>query len=117
MKNKINKILVVDDEQVVRELLESTLSSRGYLVTLSADAEDAHERISSERFDLILSDYNMPGGSGLQLIKSVKIINQKTKIILMSGGDIQKECAGVCRFVRKPFYIEDVLAAINKEDR
>ncbi|OGF49494.1 MAG: hypothetical protein A2231_01720 [Candidatus Firestonebacteria bacterium RIFOXYA2_FULL_40_8] len=119
MEFKNNKILVVDDEPSIREILKSVLSASGYSVTLSHSAEDAYSKFSKDEFDLILSDNNMPGDTGLQLIRAIKYINQDAKTILMTGGDIslladEMRHVKVCGFVQKPFEIDEVVGMINE---
>jgi len=64
-------ILVVDDEESVRYTLEAVLKPEGYTIGAARSAAEALDRIANEAFDLIISDMNMPGASGLELLDAV----------------------------------------------
>ena len=65
---KRNKILVVDDQESMRDFLQIMLTKEGYEVVLAADGEQACRILDKETFDLIISDIRMPGESGLELV-------------------------------------------------
>ena len=72
MKKFEAHILVVDDDDGIRELLKKYLSEKNFLVTTAENAENAKEKISSIKFDLIILDIMMPGKSGLDFISVEK---------------------------------------------
>ena len=69
------KILVVDDEIGIRELLSDILTDEGYAVETAENAETARRRIGAEEFDLILLDIWMPDTDGVSLLKELKVRN------------------------------------------
>jgi CheY-like chemotaxis protein len=79
------KILVVDDEETTRVLLERTISDFGYSVELACNAKDALEKIKSEEFQLIITDLKMPEIDGTQLCRQIRNINLETVIYALSG--------------------------------
>jgi two-component system response regulator PilR (NtrC family) len=79
------KILVVDDDQGMRELLEIMLGREGYNVAVAASAEKAWERCRKEKFDLVITDLKMPGADGIEFIKEMKDISPETLIILITA--------------------------------
>ena len=81
------RILVVDDEAAIRRLLGEMLDMSGYKCALAADAADARTFIRDQGFDLILCDVNMPGESGLDLIRYVLAEHQETAVIMVSAVD------------------------------
>jgi CheY-like chemotaxis protein len=99
------RILVVDDQSVVREILAEYLSLDGYKVSQAADAVQALALISSgEPFDLVLTDIDMPGDfDGLDLARRVKETTPATKVILISGGSrLPVDTCTTDLFIRKP---------------
>lgn len=79
------KILVVDDEAPIRELLNIFLKHRGYDVLGVATPEEAIEAVSNTNFDLIILDINLHGKNGLDLIKPLKEMNTETPIVILTG--------------------------------
>jgi CheY-like chemotaxis protein len=88
------KILLVEDDQFIREIYEETLKSKGHEITLALDGEDAYEKMkSAEQFDLILLDIVLPKITGLDLVR--KLIaegkNLKDSIIFSTNSDAGKD--------------------------
>ncbi len=79
------KILIVDDEKIVRESLFHWFEEDGYLVDTAEDGETALRKFDKEKFDLLLVDMKMPGMSGLDLLKKVKEIEKETIVILITA--------------------------------
>ena len=79
------KILVVDDEETIRALLEKTISEFGYRVELACSAEDALEKIKNQEFQLIITDLKMPEVDGAELCRQIRSINLETIIYALSG--------------------------------
>jgi len=81
----VAKILIVDDDRNIRELLEIMLTREGYDVKTAPDATKALNRCKKEKFDLILTDLKMPIVDGIEFLKAVKDISQETMVILITG--------------------------------
>lgn len=82
-------VLVVDDEEMMRELVSERLKLEGYSVEEAQDGEQAYEKIQSKKFDLLLTDLNMPVMNGLQLLKKLAD-NRDLAVVVMSGqGDLE----------------------------
>lgn len=112
------RLLVVDDEQSMREFLEIMLSGDGYQVTIAATGEDAYDMYRKEKQDLVLTDVRMPGMSGLDLIREVRAIDSVVPIIAItayaSADDaIRAVREGAYDYISKPFQIEDLRAVIR----
>ncbi len=111
-------ILVVDDEPVVRNLLNLVLGER-YETTLVESAEQALGCLSSENFDLVISDINMGGMSGLELLAEVAASSPETVVMVISGNDdinspIEAIRHGAFDYIRKPFEIDQVEVAVER---
>ncbi len=108
-------ILVVDDERAIRELISVILRSAGHqIITASNGIEGvALFRSSPERFDLILTDLQMPVMNGHQLIKLARETNAGAKIICMSGYSDEPIPVGV-EFLQKPFQPAVLLARVSE---
>ncbi|HEX8473383.1 MAG TPA: response regulator [Pyrinomonadaceae bacterium] len=102
------KILVVDDEAPVRELLRDILESEGYEVVLATDGRDALERLCVETFDGIFTDIGMPGMNGWELARAIREQNISAPLAVITGwGDVvgssEQKAAQVDWVVTKPF--------------
>ena len=117
MDNLIAHILVVDDDDGIRNLVKKYLNENNYLVTTAFSAEDALEKINLIKFDLIILDIMMPGKSGLDFIKE----NQKkleTPIILLTAkGEPSERIEGLeigaDDYLPKPFEPKELLLRIK----
>ena len=117
MDNFIAHILVVDDDDGIRNLVKKYLNENNYLVTTASSAEDALEKIKIIKFDLIILDIMMPGKSGLEFIEE----NQKkldTPIILLTAkGEANERIEGLeigaDDYLPKPFEPKELLLRIK----
>ena len=113
-------ILIVDDEPMVGELVNETLALQGYSTKLFLNSEEAaeHFRDNSDKYDLILTDYMMPGLTGDKLAASIRETNETVPILLATGfsNNITKEAAlamGITEFIMKPIVGEDLCKAVR----
>ncbi|QQS11247.1 MAG: response regulator [Rhodospirillales bacterium] len=110
-------ILVVDDDQRLRELLRGFLSRNGHRVTAAADAAEARERLSSMDFDLVVLDVMMPGESGLDLTASLRAAGKAVPILMLTAmGEAPDRIAGLERgvddYLPKPFEPRELLLRV-----
>jgi two-component system, OmpR family, phosphate regulon response regulator PhoB len=115
------KILLAEDEEVLRMLVVDTLEDEGHEVDEACDGEEAYDLIQKNAYDLILVDYMMPVYTGLELIQMVRKEQNSTKIMMLSAKSQSSEQqkvldAGADYFMSKPFSplelverIEDIL--------
>jgi excisionase family DNA binding protein len=113
------RILVVDDEPGIRELLSRMLAS--YVVDTASDAESALRllRAADARYDLMIADLKMPGADGLSLIRQAREINAALPVIIITGfstkaSAIEAVNLGVAGYLTKPFQVSQVLAAASR---
>lgn len=112
-------VLVVDDERGIRDLLTLELGIEGYRVTTACDGQEALELIRRERFQVIISDINMPRVGGLELLRAVKGLDPDVEVIISTGyGTVEAAVKamkeGAYDFIQKPFHIEEMLALVEK---
>ena len=81
----MEKILIVDDETLVRELLEEFLEKRNYHCTTASDAAEAREHLADQAFDLVITDIFMGNESGVDLAKYIKTAYADTGIIIITS--------------------------------
>jgi CheY-like chemotaxis protein len=108
-------ILVVDDDQAVRELPTSILTRAGHVVVVAASANEALEILESQSPDLLLTDIVMPGMSGLALAARAHHDRPELRVMFMSGyaNQYEEELSGsVC--LGKPFTPSRLLAAVEE---
>ncbi len=113
-------ILVIDDEEGIRYILESKLYQNGYIVTVAATGLHATQKIKSgKNFDLIICDLKMPGISGLDLFKQVKELAPDTPFILITGHPEKDKIMealklGVKEVMLKPFKHLEMMEKIKR---
>ncbi len=115
------RILYVDDEAGLSAVGKRRLERIGYAVATAASGEQALERFGStpDEFDLVISDYLMPGMNGLQLATALRRIRPDLPIVLLTGyidelDPAVIEEAGVTNLVRKPITFEELAAVVAK---
>ncbi len=104
----MQRILLAEDEEVLRMLVVDTLEDVGYIIDEACDGEEAYNLIIQNDYDLILLDYMMPVYTGLELIEMIRNDQIQTKIMMLSAksqtSDQQKVLeAGADFFMSKPF--------------
>ena len=108
------RILIVDDEDSIRQHLDRLLTMHGYVCTLAADAQEARRHLEQKSFALMLCDVNMPGESGLHLVKQVLREHPLTAAVMVTGlddpviADIALK-SGAYGYILKPFEANEVL--------
>tara|TARA_B110000438_G_scaffold303233_1_gene363824 strand:- start:5228 stop:5905 length:678 start_codon:yes stop_codon:yes gene_type:complete len=117
MSKKKFHILVVDDDDRIRELVKQYLEENNFIVTTAVDAVDAKKKINIIKFDILVLDIMMPGESGLSLTKSIKI-NNSVPIILLTAKDEVKDRIeglelGADDYLGKPFEPKELLLRIK----
>jgi len=122
MPGEMKEIMIVDDEIGMRSLLSDVLIGKGYNVTLAKDGEDSLRKLKKKRFDLLITDLNMPHVNGIELLREMKKNGRKEKVILMSGDSVDetkldKDIQPVFLQLKKPFgmelFVEAVLSALE----
>ena len=115
-KNK-NHILIVDDDDRIRNLLKDYLSENSYIVSSAGNAEEAKEKLEYLKFDIIILDVMMPGQNGYDLTKEIKKQMKVPIILLTAKGEVEKRIKGLelgaDDYIGKPFEPKELLLRIN----
>jgi len=113
------RILLVDDDRLLREIIGEYLSSRGYDVDLAEDGEHALAKFSPGRYQLALIDMVMPGMSGLELMSELLKQDEKIFCLIMTGyptidSAYQSMVEGASDYIIKPFQLIELLNIVQK---
>ncbi|PIV65599.1 MAG: response regulator [Nitrospirae bacterium CG01_land_8_20_14_3_00_44_22] len=105
VKTDNKKILVADDDVLLRKLLNDLLTFYGYDVACVSNGKEALARIETDSYDVLITDYMMPEMNGIELIKKARYIKKSLAIIGMSASEEEKGflAAGANLFIAKPF--------------
>jgi DNA-binding NtrC family response regulator len=112
-----NEILLVEDDSSLAASLERLLALAGYCVTVATNGDVGRERASENCFAAVLTDFKLPGLSGLDLVKQIHAMNRRVPIILMTAHGtaelaIEAMKWGAYDYLLKPFEMPDLLAMI-----
>jgi CheY-like chemotaxis protein len=115
------KILVVDDDQAILDIIKLWLENDGHAVSLAMDGDEALDLLNSEEFDVMITDLIMPKTEGIQLILEIRRTHKKIGIIAISGGGRNganylgsAKKLGANAILPKPLAQSDVLSAVEK---
>jgi CheY-like chemotaxis protein len=117
----VASILIVDDEESIRDLLKEVLSSQDHRIHLAADGKQAFEIIRKKSVDLAIVDRNMPGMTGIEVVQLIRQ-NPKTasmKVLMCTGASVTKEIdeafsAGADDYVLKPLNFAQLLDKVAR---
>jgi excisionase family DNA binding protein len=117
--NSRPRVLVVDDEASIRDLLAKTLALAEYDVDVAPDGRSALERMRLYPYDLLIADLKMPGMDGLTVIREAKRYKTDLPVIIITGFSTESSAIeavnlGVAGYLTKPFRVPQVLAAAAK---
>ena len=118
-KDKPIRVLVVDDEQLVRDLLVSYLDSIGFVVETAQDGLKGLEKYTGGDFDLVITDLSMPNMDGLELMKELREIDDEAVVLMITGYPtigtaVEAIKQGAADYITKPFTLDEVKIRIDK---
>jgi two-component system, response regulator, stage 0 sporulation protein F len=119
MDRKIFSILVVDDEQVVRDTVSRILMDEGFNVSSAEDGRSAVEAARNRNFDAALLDLKLPDINGIEVLERIKIFNPDIKAVIMTAYEIKELVnrafeLGAFTCLHKPFEIKKLLQIFNE---
>jgi len=113
------KLLIVDDEEALRDILYQELTEEGFDVETLGEGSKVVEAVKSKKYDLLLLDISMPNISGFEVLEQLKKEKISIKSVMLSGYDdlknaIQAARLGAVGFISKPFRFHDIIVEIEK---
>ena len=113
-------ILVIEDEPKMRRVLELQLADQGFVAQTAPDAEIALQMLSKQPYDLVVTDFKLPGMSGLEFLQAAKRVDANIPVIIMTAyGTVESAVeamkAGASDYVLKPFSLAELVLVIRKE--
>ncbi|MCP5003333.1 MAG: sigma-54-dependent Fis family transcriptional regulator [Planctomycetes bacterium] len=113
------RVLIVDDEKLMRVSLETQLKKEGFFVKSMKTAGDALKYFSNEEYDIVVSDLRLPGFDGIEFLKEIKNISQKTIVIIMTAyGTIESAVTamreGAFDYICKPFTTDELIIRLER---
>jgi len=117
----LRSILIVDDEEPIRQVLSEVLGGNGYVVRTAADGEEALRELSANDYDAVVTDVRMPRMDGLSLVRAIQQVAPESTVIVMSAygsHDLAIEAmkAGAYDYLGKPFRPDEVLLVLRKAE-
>jgi DNA-binding NtrC family response regulator len=111
-------ILVVEDRESLRRMLERALEQEGYRVSTCADGEQATSRLAEESFDLVLTDLKLPGMSGIDVLRASREAQPRLPVVVLTafgtvGSAVEAMKLGAADFLEKPVEIEDLFQLVE----
>ncbi len=118
MKSDIDRILVADDDAVIREGLRRILTAEGYEVEAVSNGRSALERLEQNRFRLLVTDLKMPGMSGLEVLKAIRSCQPELPVVLITGyaaidNAVEAMKNGATDYLAKPFANEELINKVK----
>lgn len=114
------RILLAEDDASTRDLVQRALGLEGHEVIVTQDGVEALEKLQATptRFDVLVTDVQMPGLDGVALVEKALAINAKLRVVLMSGfaGELDRAAhlkAKISRIITKPFTLEQIRSAVK----
>ena len=118
MNKEIDRILVADDDAVIREGLRRILTAEGYDVETVSNGRAALDRLEQERFKLLVTDLKMPGMSGLEVLESIRTRQPELPVVLITGyaaidNAVEAMKNGATDYLAKPFSNEEIISKVK----
>ncbi|MDP8211540.1 MAG: response regulator, partial [Candidatus Stygibacter australis] len=115
----MKRVLIVDDDKNIRDLLEEFLRDEGYLTTSAVDGEDALDKLEYQKFDLYVLDICMPRMDGMQLMKEIKRRHPFAVIIITTGFSTLENAVraireGAFHYIAKPIMADEFLDVVRR---
>lgn len=112
------RLLVADDDEELRAILRKVLTREGYIVTTAADGHEALRHLAENHFDFLVSDIQMPGPNGLEILTEARTRHPALRIVLITAYTSMLQhneavAIGAVECLSKPFKIPDLLALLD----
>ena len=113
------RVLIVDDEEVLRDVLQTLLAREGFDILLASSGEECLSMLDTEEIDLVILDIMLPGISGIDTLRSIRLSNPSLPVIVITAfssidGAIEAMKHGAFHYIPKPFKNDEVVITVNK---
>jgi DNA-binding response OmpR family regulator len=113
------RILVVDDDDDIRDFIDWVLTAYGYRADTAADSADAWKALRARSYDLLITDHNMPKVTGIELVRALRSARMTLPVVLMSGtlpeeALVQNSSLQLAGTLLKPFTMEELAGTVRK---
>lgn len=113
------RILVIDDEEIVRVSCKRTLVPEGYEVDTAASGKEGLDLFEESKYDLVLIDLKMPGIDGIEVLVNIKRQHPEQNVMIMTGYDtiehiVESISSGAAHYLEKPFTPDTLIERINE---
>ncbi|BCB97276.1 hypothetical protein JZK55_21980 [Dissulfurispira thermophila] len=113
------RILVIDDEDIVRISCKRTLEPEGYVVDIAASGKEGLEFFKNSQYDLVLVDLKMPGIDGIEVLVNIKRQHPDQKVMIMTGYDtiehiVDSISSGAAHYLEKPFTPDTLIERVKE---
>ena len=117
-KKKDMKLLIIEDDNSLREIMQRALTTEGYVVETASTFFEAEDKIAGYEYDCIMLDIMLPDGNGLKLLEHIKSLGKNDRVIIISARDslddkIEGLNLGADDYLPKPFYMAELSARIK----
>ena len=121
-ESKANKILVIDDEAVIREGIKQTMCLEGYDVEVAPNGKIGLSKLQKTNFQVVVSDLKMPGMHGIEVLKAIRVLQPEVPVIIITGyatvdSAVEAMKNGAYDYLTKPFLPEQIAEKINAAAR
>ena len=120
-RGQSKRVLVVDDEPMMTRVLVGALEweEDGYVVETAGDGHEALSKMRQARYSLLVTDYDMPGMTGVELAQAARPISPDTRLVLMTGNDAAALCAQIRHLnpvacLQKPFDLVEFIEVVQR---
>jgi len=119
MPESVRRILVVDDDEIVLGVLRNVLDDMGLEVTEALTGKSAHDLLIREKFDVVISDKNLPDANGLEILRQAKAVDPKVGTLLITGFSSRQSAEealaiGLDDYLYKPFDLQDLRKQVEE---
>ena len=109
------RVLVVDDDDIARDVVSSILSREGYPVVTASDGLEAINAIMTEDIGLVVTDFRMPGADGMEVLKAGIRANPETAVVIITAyGTLEAIAEGAYDYLTKPFKMQEIIIVADR---
>jgi response regulator RpfG family c-di-GMP phosphodiesterase len=119
MTAKLGRMLIVDDETYIQDILQNTLENAGYQCTVAGSSEDALEELAAQSFDVVFADIRLPGMPGTELLEKIRELHPAVVVVMITALDssetaVESMRKGAYDYLIKPFNLNHILIAVER---